>query len=70
MAALPAGEALLRVLLELSGVDPVRYVRGLDHGEKTHRVNGWVKVDPRVLTLNVPEIVAEGIANPRRGEQE
>lgn len=70
VAALPAGEALYRALLGLPGVDPVRYVRGLDHGEKTHRVNGWVKVDPRVWTLNIPDIVAEAIANPRRGEQE
>lgn len=66
MAGLPVGDVLLRALLGLPGVAPARFVRGLASGESTHRLSGWIKVDPRIWTLTIPGYVADAVANPHR----
>ena len=64
LAGLPVGDVLVRALTGLPGVSSVRYARPLDPTASTHRVNGWIKVDPRTWDMNVPSYIAEAVRNP------
>lgn len=63
--SLPAGAVLTRALGELPGVTPVRHATPLsEEGEAGHRLSGWVRLDPKVWPLKVPELVERLIADP------
>lgn len=56
---LPVGAALLSALLELDGVDEQHHVTPLGDGGGSHRLSGWVRVDPSLWTVAVPDDVSE-----------
>lgn len=69
IAGLPAGPVLARAVAEMPGVSQVRYATPLaDQGEldpQSHRLSGWVRLDPQVWALRLPD----GIARLVNGEQ-
>jgi hypothetical protein len=70
LAALPTGPVLERALCELPGVSAVSYASPLVEGARPqHRVRGWVRVDPAVWELRVPDDIAEAVGPPRGAEQ-
>lgn len=65
LASLPTGPELHRALVSIPGVRNVSYAKPLfDDGVRTHKLDGWVRIEPSEWQLLVPEDVEAAVGPP------
>ncbi len=65
LASMPVGSHLASLLDDLAGLQAIHSCTPLLGSGRAKTVKGWLRVDPRVFTLNVPAEVAALIAAPQ-----
>jgi hypothetical protein len=63
-AVLPVGSALVEALVSLGGVSPHHHATALVDDGASHRLSGWVRVDPQVWPVVVPDDVDALVRTP------